>query len=160
MDKDKIQEIRNYAEAAANLMPYEDDNVIFSGIEIMELLDHLASKEAEVERLNKEHGKWQTKIEYRLEQDEIRVQRAEAEVKAQQEELGRLREALLEISEWDNGTENEIARRALEGKNIETTARMAYYELTEKLDGEERDGRVRNLVLDKTQIIDYNHFTL
>ena len=63
MDKDKIQEIRNYAEAAANLMPYEDDNVIFSGIEIMELLDHLDSKEAEVERLNKEHGKWQTKIE-------------------------------------------------------------------------------------------------
>ena len=51
MDKDKIQEIRDYAEAAANLMPYEDDDVIFSGIEIMELLDHLASKEAEVERL-------------------------------------------------------------------------------------------------------------
>ena len=51
MDKDKIQEIRDYAEAAANLMPYEDDDVIFSGIEIMELLDHLASKEDEIKRL-------------------------------------------------------------------------------------------------------------
>ena len=37
MDKDKIQEIRDYAEAAANLMPYEDDDVIFSGIEIEEI---------------------------------------------------------------------------------------------------------------------------
>ena len=120
MDKDTIQQIRDWAEAAANRLPYGKDNVVFSGVEIMELLDHLASKEAEVERLNKEHGEWQTEIEYRLEQAEIRVQRAEtakAEVDAQREELGRLREALEFYAEEnpvaiedDNG---EIARRAL-----------------------------------------------
>ena len=51
MDKDTIQQIRDWAEAAANRLPYGKDNVVFSGLEIMELLDLLSSKEAEVERL-------------------------------------------------------------------------------------------------------------
>jgi len=64
MDKDKIQEIRDYAEAAANLMPYEDDDVIFSGIEIMELLDHLASKEAEVDAQREELERLREALEF------------------------------------------------------------------------------------------------
>ena len=67
----------------------------------------------ELERVNKEHGEWQTMIEYRLEQAEIRVQRAEVT----SAEVERLREALEFYAEEnpvaiddDNG---EIARRAL-----------------------------------------------
>ena len=54
MDKDTIQQIRDWAEAAANRLPYGKDNVVFSGVEIMELLDYLASKEAEVDAQREE----------------------------------------------------------------------------------------------------------
>ena len=89
----------------------------------------------ELERVNKEHGEWQTTIEYRLEQAEIRVQRAEVastKVDAQREELERLREALKIYAdkqnwwqtdptsiEWQGDPEEfpwDIARRVLEGK--------------------------------------------
>ena len=114
MDKDKIQEIRDYAEAAANLMPYEDDDVIFSGIEIMELLDHLASKEAEVERLREALEFYANSVNWWWDSE---------------------RNSWI----WMGDSHPDMtASRALAGKNIdEADARMAYYELTEKLDGEE-----------------------
>src|SRR3972149_4627408 len=94
----------------------------------------VATQREELGRLNKEHGEWQTKIESRLEQAEIRVQRAEVastKVDAQREELERLREALKIYAdkqnwwqtdptsiEWQGDPEEfpwDIARRALAG---------------------------------------------
>ena len=46
----------------------------------------------------------------------IEIARMTQRARKAESEVERLRVALLEISEWDNGTENEIARRALAGE--------------------------------------------
>ena len=83
----------------------------------------------ELERVNKEHGEWQTMIEYRLEQAEIRVQRAEV-TSAEVERLREALEVILNQIDYTAGNcrqnemigalitkqEFQIARRALEGE--------------------------------------------
>ena len=117
MDKDKIQEIRDYAEAAANLMPYEDDNVIFSGIEIMELLDHLANKEDEIGRLR-------AALEFYAEENPVAIDDDNGEIArralARQSELAGEFTGKIETVKLYPGkalTPEEISNDYLEGKD-------------------------------------------